>query len=169
MRKLFTKLANTLDSNSLSTRLRKRRFSLFLEMIKKLENKHKRPLKILDVGGWFKFWEMMEFDKTQHKITVLNIERIESEKENIICVVGDARNMNQFNDLEFDIVFSNSVIEHLQTFENQMTMAEEIKRLSNNYFIQTPSYYFPLEPHFLFPFFHWLPTRIRIFLLTHFH
>lgn len=168
MRKLFKKLANTIDPNSFSSQLRRKRFSLFLEIIKRLEEKHKRPLNILDVGGWLKFWEIMEFHKTQHKITVLNIEKVDSDSENIICVIGDARNMSQFSDLEFDVVFSNSVIEHLGTFENQIKMAEEIKRLSNNYFVQTPSFYFPLEPHFLFPFFHWLPKKIKVWLLTKF-
>ncbi|MCX7610758.1 MAG: class I SAM-dependent methyltransferase [Ignavibacterium sp.] len=137
-------------------------------MVNDIEKKLERPLKILDVGGWYHFWKNMEFDKTHHHITILNIEEIKSENQNIVCIIGDGTNMSQFNDKEFDIVFSNSVIEHLFTYENQEKMANEIRRLSNYHFVQTPSFYFPIEPHFLFPFFHWLPKKLRIWLVSNF-
>lgn len=137
-------------------------------MVNDIEKKLERPLKILDVGGWYHFWKNMKFDKTHHHITILNIEEIESENQNIVCIIGDGTNMSQFNDKEFDIVFSNSVIEHLFTYENQEKMANEIRRLSNYHFVQTPSFYFPIEPHFLFPFFHWLPKKLRIWLVSNF-
>ena len=39
---------------------------------------------------------------------------------------------------------------------------EEIQRVAKSYFIQTPSYWFPIEPHFLRPFIHWLPKPLRV-------
>lgn len=64
---------------------------------------------------------------------------------------GDATNLSQYSDKSFDIVFSNSVIEHLYTKENQISMAKEVNRVGKNYFIQTPNYWFPIEPHWVFP------------------
>src|SRR5690348_3896480 len=83
-------------------------------------------------------------------------------------VVGDARDMHQFGDGEFDVVFSNSVIEHVGQPDAQWQMASEIKRVGKRYFVQTPNRNFLLEPHFFFPGFQFLPLAARIWLLRHF-
>jgi len=62
------------------------------------------------------------------------------------------------------MVFSNSVIEHLGSFDRQQRMAMEVQRVGKCYFIQTPNRYFPLEPHFLLPFFQFYPPRLQIAL-----
>lgn len=76
--------------------------------------------------------------------------------------------MTVFPDSEFDVVFSNSVIEHLGTYEDQWKMAEEVRRVGQRYFVQTPNKYFPIEPHFLVPFCQFFPTALRAWLLTRF-
>jgi hypothetical protein len=76
--------------------------------------------------------------------------------------------MGQFRAGEFDVVFSNSVIEHLGTLNEQRWMADEIRRVGKRYFVQTPNRYFPLEPHFLVPFFQFLPLRMRVQLVRRF-
>ena len=43
-----------------------------------------------------------------------------------------------------------------------------MQRITKNIFVQTPNKYFPLEPHFLFPFFQFLPLGMQVWLLTHF-
>ena len=68
----------------------------------------------------------------------------------------------------FDIVHSNSLIEHVNTLGKQKNIADEIIRIGKNYFVQTPNYYFPVEPHFLFIGFQWLPIKTRAFLLRNF-
>ena len=54
------------------------------------------------------------------------------------------------------------------TAEDQRRMASEVARVARSYYIQTPSAYFPIEPHFLVPFFHWLPVSLRVRLVQRF-
>jgi len=161
-------LADNTKPNSLASRLRRKRFRVFLEMLNCVSTNLNRPLKILDVGGTEIFWEMMEATSLPHHITLLNLSATTTRNPNIASVAGDARQMDIFSDKQFDIVLSNSVIEHLGTFSDQAKMAKEVRRVASYYFIQTPCFFFPLEPHFLFPFFHWLPRNIRIWLLMRF-
>jgi len=58
-------------------------------------------------------------------------------------------------DGEFDLVFSNSVIEHVGDFERMRQFVHEARRVAKSYWIQTPSKWFPIEPHCGMPFW-WL-------------
>lgn len=70
-----------------------------------------------------------------------------------------------FKHFEFDFCFSNSVIEHVGTRDDQLRMAREVRRVGRGYFVQTPNRYFPLEPHFLVPGWQFAPVSVRTFLL----
>ena len=127
------------------------------------------PFTILDVGGTVNFWKQMDFlSNPGIKITILNNEDPAEVFPGITIIKGDARDLSMFSNNEFDTVFSNSVIEHVGDFYDQQRMANEIIRAGKRYFIQTPNYYFPIEPHFLFPFFQFMPDVIKVFLLKHF-
>lgn len=168
MRKLLVKLANPENNSSLSQKFRQRRLLMLTNLIQSTPS----PLKIIDVGGRETIWEragLCEGIKLKDvKITILNIEETQVISQNVKAVVGDAKNMKQFEDGEFDIVFSNSVIEHVGEYNDQQKMANEIKRVGKRYFVQTPNRYFPIEPHFLFPFFQFLPMWAKVWLITHF-
>lgn len=155
--------------DSLAAELRKKRLALFKSLLTSVPS----SLKILDVGGTAAFWQQTELLEKENnlEITVINInkERNKLEYPNIQYMVGDARNMKQFNDKEFDIVFSNSVIEHVGDYKSQKQMANEIMRVGKRYFVQTPNFYFPVEPHFVFPLFQFLPLDLRAWLLNHFN
>jgi len=71
-------------------------------------------------------------------------------------------------DRSFDLCLSNSVIEHAGTAQDQRDMASEIRRVSNGYFVQTPYRHFPIEPHFLFPAWQYLPVPLRVALYRRF-
>jgi len=73
-------------------------------------------------------------------------------------VQGDALAL-PFGDGEFDIVFSNAVIEHVGGRERQRRFVSEALRVGRRVFITTPNRRFPLEVHTLLPFVHWLPAR----------
>lgn len=72
-----------------------------------------------------------------------------------------------FCDRAFDIVFSNSVIKHLGTIDQQRLFADECRRVGIRYYIQTPNRNFPIEPHFLTPIIHYLPRHIQRKLLQY--
>jgi hypothetical protein len=82
-------------------------------------------------------------------------------------VVADARSLPGILDRTFDLCFSNSVIEHAGAPLDQAAMAGEMRRVARGYFIQTPYRHFPLEPHFLFPAWQYLPVRVRVALYQH--
>ena len=100
------------------------------------------------------------------KIFLLNLHKELTTHPQIESLVGDATQMGDFDDQAFDLVFSNSVIEHLYTFENQQKMAREILRLGKKYFIQTPNKYFPVEAHYALPFAQFLPKELVFQILT---
>jgi hypothetical protein len=61
------------------------------------------------------------------------------------------------------------VIEHVGSYENQQIFANEVRRVSDKYIIQTPSLWFPLEPHSLLPLFQFLPHSFRALLIMTFN
>lgn len=164
---MFKKILDNTDPNSLANKFRRKRFRYFKDFIKDLQ----LPISILDVGGTADFWRQMGLlDKTGFEITVLNINEPEVPALfNIKFIKGDAADLSEFGDKSFDVVFSNSVIEHIPLTENRFKMADEIRRVSKRYFVQTPNYYFPFDPHFLFPCFQFFPVRFQVFLLTRFN
>jgi len=162
---ILRKAADYTQSDSPATKLRRKRFLIFNSLVALLP----RPLSILDVGGTQIFWERMNFtEEPDVKIVLLNLSKVEVYHKNFISVQGDARSMDAFTDQEFDVVFSNSVIEHVGGYNQQCQMAEEVKRVGKSYFIQTPNRFFPIEPHFLLPFFQFFPLGLKIFLVRHF-
>lgn len=159
---LIRRLADDDNTDSLANRLRNRRFQLFEAFVARLP----RPLNILDIGGTNAFWEQRGWaGRRDIRIIALNLEAEPRRFDNIEPAVGDATNLSQFGNHSFDIVFSNSVIEHLFSFENQRKMASEIQRVGKAYWVQTPNFWFPIEPHFHIPAWQWLPLRVRVALI----
>lgn len=159
---IYKLTADNQAPNSLAAKARAKRFRFFLELLDSLGT---HSIRILDVGGTQNFWKSMGYlPEGNIEITLINLKKSEVTHPNFISLEGDARDLHQFEDNHFDIVFSNSVIEHLYTWENQMLMAKEIQRLGKHYFVQTPNYGFPVEPHFVFPFFHYLPIPLRVWI-----
>jgi SAM-dependent methyltransferase len=75
-------------------------------------------------------------------------------------VQADATRRLPFEDGEFDLAYSNSLIEHLAPADRP-AFAAEVKRVARRWWVQTPAFGFPLEPHALLPFAHWLPPALR--------
>ncbi|MDB4632815.1 class I SAM-dependent methyltransferase [bacterium] len=149
------------QSGGVSAFFRGRRMNFFRRLIRDLP----RPLRILDLGGTESYWESMgAVDTEAFQITLLNLEENlkPARRESFTARLGDATDLSDIDRSEFDLVYSNSVIEHLFTGENQRRMAEQIASLDLPFWVQTPNFWFPMEPHFHVLGWQWLPREIRI-------
>jgi len=159
------KLADYSNPGSLGSRMRARRMAPLMQLIAKV-HRRKGQVEILDVGGRALYWKALPQDflkKHGVKITILNLpsDLVGEESEIFSYAAGDACKMPEFSDNSFDIVHSNSVIEHVGNWERIKAFAQEARRLAPFLFIQTPYFWFPIEPHFIKLFHHWLPKPWR--------
>src|SRR5260370_11008032 len=136
---------------------RKRRMQQFVETFQITEN-----TRILDVGGTDFNWSLL---RVRPRVVLLNMPR--EEQAGTVWVGGDGR-MLPFRDQSFDVVFSNSVIEHVGSQADQRRFADEIVRVGQRYWVQTPNRGFPIEPHLLTPFLHFLPRAAQAWLAPKF-
>jgi hypothetical protein len=114
--------------------------------------------RILDVGGSPEIWE---YSSIRPRLTLLNLpSALVASAGAVIQVAGDGR-MLPFRDRAFDIVFSNSVIEHVGGMDDQQRFAREISRVGMGYWVQTPNRRFPMELHLMLPFIHYLPKQLQ--------
>jgi hypothetical protein len=149
------------EAGSLSNRMRDRRTSRFLKLVEPLP----RPVRILDVGGTTRYWEQRGLaGDDRFEITTLNLEAEEPRAANITPLAGDATDLSDHAG-SFDVAFSNSVIEHLGTFDRQRQMAEQMRTAAPAMWVQTPNHWFLIEPHFYFPGWQWLPRHLRYALI----
>lgn len=159
-------VASSDQPHSLGYKLRNKRFVDFENLL----NKHfakSQTIRILDVGGTAYFWEDKEiFQSGRLAITLLNLTEEENLPKGMRSVAGDATQMPEFDINSFDLVFSNSVIEHLYTWENQLKMAKECMRVGKYYFVQTPNKHFPIEAHYVLPFVQYIPKSWTFAVLT---
>jgi hypothetical protein len=139
---------------------RRKRFVLFQKLLAPT-----RHHSLLDIGGYPGFW--LEHPPFLGRIDTLNVHpvtwRTDAYPEhNIGTLVGDGCRLD-ITDSSYDIAFSNSVIEHVGTWERQMSFAREIRRVGCALWVQTPAYACPIEPHYLAPCIHYLPRPVQKF------
>jgi SAM-dependent methyltransferase len=148
-------------THKISAYNRRRKWNTFLEIIKP-----SHYTTILDVG--FAENEYSETDNFleknypyPHNITALGINtpKIFLERYPRIKAVKYDGGKFPFGDKEFDICWSNAVIEHVGNREKQLMFLEEIKRVAKIAFITTPNKHFPFEVHTRTPLLHFLPKK----------
>ena len=139
-------------------------FNLFL-----VNNYYSKYKSVIDIGSTPSTDKeqntFLEKTKDNQNITCLSNQdcRILQKKYKNIkkIIIGDARNTMLEND-SFTIVHSNATIEHVGSFENQVSFVQEMLRISKeSVFIQTPNRFYPLDFHTILPFIHWLPKKIH--------
>jgi SAM-dependent methyltransferase len=154
-------------ADAVSLRSRRRKLQLFLDELRPTPE-----TTVLDVGadelgfgecdgcGTLNFFE--ELYPWPERITALGVHEGTHFRErypNVRYVQGDALAL-PFRDGEFDVVFSNAVIEHVGGRDRQRLFVSEALRVARQAFITTPNRRFPLEVHTRLPVVHWLPDRI---------
>jgi SAM-dependent methyltransferase len=118
---------------------------------------------ILDLGGTLGAW--LNYLPLAQRLILLNVPPVPVLEDRyramgVEAVAGDACAL-PYRDREFDIVFSNSVIEHVGAWERQLAFAREARRVGRRLWIQTPAWEFPIEPHYLTPCVQFLPKTAQ--------
>ena len=142
--------------DSLGGRRRTRRWRWLVETFPELDQ-----MSVLDLGGSLSTWERAPV-RAKH-VHVVNISKPPAEVPDWAEVErGDACALPpHIANRRYDLVFSNSVIEHVGGHERRVRFAEAVRSLSDRYWVQTPYRYFPIEPHWLVPGLQFLPIALR--------
>lgn len=118
--------------------------------------------RILDLGGSATTWAGVEMPL---RITILNLpghtHRLPAPPHEVTYVEGDACDVAGFSPGDFDIIFSNSVIEHVGPYDSQLAFAEQVRKFRTRYWVQTPALWFPIEAHCGMPFWWFYPESLR--------
>ncbi len=128
-----------------------------------------RKLRICDLGGSQHFWDKLGIDVPCENITIYNISHSETQgvaaagPQRIRVLIYDGQHIPE-GDQSFDLLICNSVLEHVPPTQRS-ALAAEMRRVAKAVFCQTPAQSFPVEPHFLMPFVHWLPRSLGFQLI----
>ncbi|KXK61052.1 hypothetical protein AWW66_15600 [Micromonospora rosaria] len=119
---------------------------------------------ILDLGGRVENWTRVPV--RPKRVHVVNLEPLPTElPEWAEADHADACELpTAIRARRYDLVFSNSVLEHVGGYERRRRMAEAVRDLAPAYWVQTPYRYFPVEPHWVAPGMQFLPLPARVFV-----
>lgn len=169
-------LSDPRDPKSLSNWFRRQRDVRLRALIDAVYSQQGR-VRILDMGGTLEYWSRVGLDYLRSKrafITVMNREASEisadlAQPDLFTTWVGDACDLQGLGDGQFELAHSNSVIEHVMTWDNMKAFAAATRDVAPFYYVQTPNFWFPVDPHFYkFPLYHWLPRPLRSRILNTF-
>jgi hypothetical protein len=114
---------------------------------------------VLDVGGTAGAWRLAPTRPA--RLVFLNLQP-PGELPGAETVIGDACDPpDSIRRDHFDLVYSNSVIEHVGGHWRRKAFADVVASLGDRYWVQTPYRYFPLEPHYVGPLFQFVPLALR--------
>lgn len=120
-------------------------------------------MRVLDLGGSVHFWFESGLIDHVGAVVIYNISHAEVQigpehSAKIEVRIYDGKTLPE-PDAGFDLVLSNSMLEHVPPLA-RARVADEMQRVGKRGFVQTPAMEFPIEPHFVCPFIHWLPRPI---------
>jgi hypothetical protein len=168
---LTKRLTDYTDPRSFGSRMRQRRMQGLVDLVR-AAHARRGTVSILDLGGTAAYWRAFPaevLDACDVRVTLLNLPDSEVQpvalSPRFIAVEGDACRLDGYPDRSVDIVHSNSVLEHVGGWRPMEAFAHEVRRVGRAYFVQTPNFWFPMEPHFMTPGFQWLPKPVRVWLV----
>ena len=149
-------------SSKISLHIRRKIFNFFIKIYNPGSD-----TKVLDVGVTSDdtFIESNFFEKFypyKNNITCVGTENgifLEDKFKGIKYIQVKTGENLPFTDKEFDIVFSNAVVEHTGNKEQQSFFIGELCRVARLFFITTPNRWFPVETHTGIPLLHYLPKE----------
>jgi hypothetical protein len=150
-----------------SARSRRRKLELFLETVRPTPDTTVLDVGVTDSGfgedayGTHNFFEALY--PWPGRITAVStqyLDRFSAAFPQVRAVRADGRHL-PFADGEFDVAFSNAVLEHVGGRDDQRAFVHELCRVAWRVFLSTPNRRFPLEVHTLLPLVHWLPREPR--------
>jgi hypothetical protein len=124
-------------------------------------------MNVIDLGGTAEAWRRAPVRPAS--VHVVNLEVDTADVPAWIRVdTADACNLPaSISGGDYDLVFSNSVLEHVGGHSQRQLFADAVHRLADRHWVQTPYRYFPIEPHWLFPGFQFLPLSTRALISRH--
>lgn len=155
---LRTRLVDSPDS--IGAGFRRRRWDILRREFPDLER-----MSVIDLGGRVDTWLRAPMQPAH--VHVVNLERpgADSLPAWLKFDHADACDLPPaIRSGHYDLVFSNSVMEHLDGHGRRAAFADSVHALSDRHWIQTPYRYFPIEPHWLFPWFQHLPAAARVYV-----
>ena len=160
---LIYALQDPANPNSLAMRFRRARARRIVDLIADTAAAN-GACRILDLGGEPAYWGLFDrafLERSRVHVTLVNPQAFSVDDPMFTAVTGDACDLPQWGDNSFDLVHSNSVVEHVGDWPRMEAFAREVRRLAPRYYVQTPYFWFPVEPHFSAPFFHWRSEQSR--------
>jgi hypothetical protein len=151
-------LAEPTVPGSLSSRFRAGRWQQFTLRFPDISD-----MTVIDLGGNVETWTAAPVQPKQVVTLNLSGAQTASPVDWIEVRTGDACDPDAVVG-EFDLVFSNSVMEHVGGHERRERFAETVSRLAPHHWIQTPNRWFPVEPHWVCPGFQFLPRSAQVWL-----
>jgi hypothetical protein len=161
MHQLRTLIADPAEIRSMGTYLRRRRWEVFSRRFPDITG-----MRVIDLGGTSRHWITSPLRPSS--VVVVNLLNDTGPASWITAVKADACNLPaELRRKDFDLVYSNSLIEHLGGHARRCDFGSNVRSLAPHHWIQTPYRYFPVEPHWLFPGLQFLPQRARASAIRH--
>jgi len=150
--KVVAELIDPCREGSLTHRCRQRRHEELRSRFPNLEK-----MRVLDLGGTVAAWRVSTLRPLS--VTIVNLQHGQDCGESWMDIVYADACLGGFG--QYDLVVSNSLIEHLGGHARRQQFADVVRQAAPSWWIQTPYRYFPVEPHWVFPAFQFLPFRVR--------
>jgi hypothetical protein len=151
------------DPKSLASRFRRARMKHVVALIR-AAFEARGECRIIDLGGRPDYWRAIDrqvLEDCKVSIVTVNPEPQEPVDDALFDQrTGDACQLD-FDDGAFDLAHSNSVIEHVGGWLAMERFAAETRRVARSYYVQTPYFWFPIEPHLSAPLVHWAPEPLQ--------
>jgi hypothetical protein len=161
-RRIYDRFLSPHNPESLVGRGRAKRWAVLTDHFPDLAN-----MTVLDLGGIPQIWELAPVQPKQ--VICINLSGFPAiANSSISAIEGDVFNLpHRIAETRFDLVYCSSLIEHVGGRAMRERLANVITTQGDHHWVQAPYQYFPIEPHWVFPLFQFLPLRAKLAVGRH--